>query len=507
MPIQSQVTAPIRDERFQLILDPVRDQSVNQQLRKIQDFSNSLVRKLRTPQELGELMVTRPSDGRVIFWAGSKPGATQLYTGMWAYDAYLGGDDPENAPVYVEDGRVNIVLGDADDAAGLTVLDGDGDVVVQMGLFDTDKYGIYAANAWFGTDPDEALVSVVDGELEIAGGNIYVGPGATGKGGNLYVYDSSDVVVELGTFAVAASVVVSSTNAGTVNTSAAHGLLVGDWTRLAGNSNAGHNRVWQVTAVGGANTFSVSGMTGAGTGGTSTKQEAGAWAKIIRAGGTSSVDAPFVTADDGSLRIGVDGGSRMEVSAAGDVDLYDADIQIDSGTSRVRLDAATMELRFTDTAGGNQLGYYGREQFRAAYSSTGGGPHVGGESGITGSSFEVTGPSGTKYCYMEANGVNEGFDTSGGYKVGGTEIVNSSREAHFSSLSVDDVTTTRSNLGLGSMATQSMVDYYTRTDIDSMVATLNLAIETKSPIGHSHSSISITGTAGTVAHTHTGTVS
>jgi hypothetical protein len=328
MPIQSQAAPVLGNERFALALDPVRDQSINAQLRRIQDFSNALVRKLRDPQPINEFVVTDPATGRMVFWVGTRAGASQLYKGFWGHDGYLGGDDPENAPLYAEDGRLTIVLGDADDAAGLTVLDGDGNVVVQMGKFG-DLYGIHALNAWFGTTPEDAVVKIVGGELTIAGGDILLGPGDTGNGGNLYVYDATDVVVKLGTFAVATAVAVSSTNAGTVNTSTAHGLAVDDWTRLEGNSNAAHDGVWKVTAVGGANTFSVSGMTGTGSGGTSTKQQAGAYSKIIRAGGTDSVDARFATEADGSLRIGVAGGARLEVDSTGDLSLTDATLEID----------------------------------------------------------------------------------------------------------------------------------------------------------------------------------
>jgi hypothetical protein len=433
MPLQGKTTPLIPSaQRGGLNIKPlvsqIKDRATATAFDRVQDWVDQLERAARKSQSIEELMLTSP-DGRLVFWAGDRAYDGVRYSGSYSREFYAGGDDPPSSPLYTDrNGRLNVTLGDAEDVGGIVVKDADGNVVVEIGMFDTDKYGIYAANAWFGTTPDDALVSVEDGELDISGGNIYVGPGPTGKGGNLYVYDSTDVVVELGTFAVAAPVVVSTSVAGTVNTSAPHGLALNDWTRIAGSSNATHNRVWEVTAVGGPSTFSVTGMTGSGAGGTSTQQDAGAWTQILRAGGTSSVDAPLVTADDGSLRIGVAGGSRIDVSAVGDVTLTDATLQLDGPSGSITIDPAGASITVYGTTYEAEL-INGVMGFRVL---GGGNPSLG----LSNQNLIIMDSGGSQTIILDDN---LGIDTTISYKIGGTVAIDNSRNGDFANVSVSGV--------------------------------------------------------------------
>jgi hypothetical protein len=338
MPIQSSVTPPIpENQRTSLNLSSLIAKiggPAGEALSKIGSVLDQHAKALRTPQSVKEFSVTDPS-GKEIFWVGTKVVQGALFKGFWAYDAYLGGDDAETAPLFVEDGVVTFQLGGADDAAAIIVLDENGDEVVRIGkINDTpDEYGIYARSAKIGGPDVDNPVLFADSEglFTIAGGIIRMGPGTDGNGGVFEIYDADgDLIATLGMYGVAAGVSIATTNAGLVSTTGAHGLVVDDFARIEDSSEPTHNRVYKVLTVPTSTSYTVAGMVGAGTGGTSTKQEAGKWSQRDRIGGTSPLDAPFV-ADE-----------------FGNVSITDATLTVTAGDTTVNINP-TDGLKITDT--------------------------------------------------------------------------------------------------------------------------------------------------------------
>lgn len=310
MPLESKVSTVIpKNQRatvdLRSLLGGLKDRASVSLFERIQNGFDQIDRHGRQSQSLEDFTVTDTS-GKTIFWAGTKVVDNSLFKGFWARDGYLGGTGPEDAPLYVEDGVITFILGDADDAAAIVVLNADGDEVVRIGKINTtpDEYGIYARSMKIGGPDVDNPVLFADSEglFTIQGGVIRLGPGADGNGGVIEVYDAAgDLIATQGMFDAEAGVAVTSTNAGAITNGAAHGLIVGDYARITGNSNADHNRVWPVVTAPTSTTWTTTGMVGTGSGGTSIEQAAGGWEKTTRIGGTSPDTAYFVADDTGAV--------------------------------------------------------------------------------------------------------------------------------------------------------------------------------------------------------------
>jgi hypothetical protein len=221
-------------------------------LENIQDAFNALSAALNDAADgrFDQLFVTDSQTGEVI----GRIGSFEQLSGAAFIRLWVGGNvnDPENtAPLYVDNnGQVQIVLGDTDNAAALTVLDGSGQLVLWAGENDGD-YGLWAGNIWIGgTGPDDATfwsdgsstfigngyITVLDDSptpnsvawigIQDFGGDtyygagfesLYVGPGADpttaplfadengvviGQNGHISVMDDSPTPVEVGWFGV-----------------------------------------------------------------------------------------------------------------------------------------------------------------------------------------------------------------------------------------------------------------------------------------------------------------
>jgi hypothetical protein len=525
----------------------VGGEAVAQALEHIGGTVNGLIDALgRTVNGVfDEITVTDAATGAIIGWIGTN--AATGAQGGWFYELYAAGDGPDTAPFVVQNGRLTITLGDDTDAAVLTVKDGSGNVVVQAGLFD-GEYGIAAQNLWLGPDADPAtavlwsngtgtfigengfielldadgnpnawigartfsavdyagghvvewriggdvadpttavIVADVNGDVTIAGGDVYLGPGATGDGGRLFGYTGTDLTAWIGSGDIAASVAITNVVAGTVTTGAAHGLLVGDWTFIEGTSNAAHRGIWEVATVPGATSFTATGLSGNSTGGTSTKQQTGAWFAEIRAAGTGPADA-LIVGDDTGLTIGDAAGSRIEVDASGNVELIDASISVANTNYTVSLNAgSTFKVTNNNTAA---------DQFE-----------------ITLVSDELT------FVFRDKNGVvrHNIFATHAGnssiqgtsFVVGASTVIDSSTNASFNSLSLStDLTVANGGTGASTAAgARTNLSVYSIAEVDTLLAgylTQAQADLLYSPLGHGH-----TGSIVAVGnHTHGGVV-
>lgn len=510
MPIRSKISTPIPANQqgavdLTSLIGRIGAGPTAEALRQVQTGFNTLTRALRTPQSVEEFEVTEPS-GRQIFWVGSRVVNNAVFRGFWSQEGYLGGTSADDAPLYAdENGLITFTLGGADDAAAIVVLDENGNEVVRIGKINTtpDEYGIYARAAKIGgPDVDNPIIFAdSQGLVTINGGSIRIGPGASGLGGTIDVYDASDALIAtLGMYDAVAAVAVSTTNAGTVTTSAAHGLVANDYTRLVGNTTAAHNRIWKVVTAPTSTTFTVTGMTGTGTGGTSTKQSAGKWSMTDRIGGTSPSTAKVIADASGNVSISdatvtINGsGYTITISAADGVKVQNV-----ANESYSRLQSGYLEI----------IGTGASAVFTANYNdsdfliSRSGSSEVYAEVRSTGSMLRLKDQTGATAIELDGSSGSTGVIINGSLRINGTTTIDGSRNATLASLDLTtalavsdggtgatDATTARSNLSVYSIA-----------QVDALLAA-------KANSAHTHNTIAIATTAGggVAAHTHTGSV-
>lgn len=491
----------------------------------------------------GEVLVTDSATDSIVGWIGTRDG----YEGGWFRNLYVGGAGPDSAPFVADvNGRVTLALGATDDQAFIEVLDSGNLRVVWMGR-DNGYYGLATENLWVGpgANPTTAVlwsdgtgtfigkngfISLLDssgaenawigartigasafaggwarewriggndtgsaviiadlnGDVSIAGGDVYLGPGPNGLGGRLFSYTGNTLTGWIGSGDVATPVAVTGIAGGTVTTSAAHGLLAGDYTFLDGTSLAAHNnQAVQVATVPFATTFTVTGLTGSSTGGTSTKQLTGAWFQEVRAGGAGPLSAYLIANSSG-------------------LDILNADITISQGDTLIAING-TDGLKITDTVDGTYAqirdgavtvtngiarSQIGAISFETRYAV--GAARISGTASSGASVFQMYDSTGTLRVTIQADSVN-GFANFQSLRVAGSVIVDSALNAAVGSLTVGGVP-------IGSMAFKNSSDYYTAAQVDTLLLGYAQAV-------HSHTNITITGTSGTVAHTHSGNVS
>lgn len=256
---------------------------------------------------------------------------------------------------------------------------------------------------------------------------------------------------------------------------------------------------------------------------------AGIWDEQHASGGTGYENAPFRAKADGSIRIGdpalphfevaSDGsiligeaaGPRLEISAAGDMSITDAIISLNSnGITTDINNQALSDFGLTDSAGLKMQDNTSDDYVALTpdklmmYDDSTAAPIVllgrfnfgfgdtilfDIQGGIFCEDITVTGE-------IEADVVTANTPI---LVVSGGTGSNTAAGA-------------RTNLDVYSKAeTDALVadlsDYYTKTEIDNFLSGINAALANKSDIGHSHGTLSITSTTGTVAHTHTGSAS
>jgi hypothetical protein len=352
MPLQGKTTPLIPNaQRGGLNIKPlvsqIKDRATATAFDRVQDWVDQLERAARKSQSIEELMLTSP-DGRLVFWAGDRAYDGVRYSGSYSREFYAGGDDPPSSPLYTDrNGRLNVTLGDAEDVGGIVVKDAAGDTVVQIGKFGS-RYGITTENIWVGPDADpDTAVFWSDG-----------GTTVIGKNGRVFVRNTrNEDKGFIGVQAEAPKNVTGAANngAGLIRlTVATHGYETGDTvdvTAVGGVPAAVGS--WPITVIT-ANTFDLVGSTFAGaytSGGTAYRYFGGVWTETAAHGGTGFEDALFRVFADSSLRIGVAGGSRLEVSAVGDVALTDAEILItgSNGGNDYQVNISGSEVTISDT--------------------------------------------------------------------------------------------------------------------------------------------------------------
>ena len=340
-----------------------------------------------------------------------------------------------------------------------------------------------------------------------------------GKNGSVSLQDSFQVqkgYIGVTTPEAPKTVTGTADNGGLVRlTVTAHGFENGD-TVIAGSAG------YAVTVID-ANTIDLIGSVfGTFTPvATVSRYFAGIWDEQHASGGTGFEDAPFRAKADGSIRIGdpslphfevaADGsiligataGPRLEISSSGDMSITDADISITSGSSTITLDttdglviqvgtqSATLSsgyLQLEDSGAAGRTGIYDMEAWLITH-----GPSEATMSGLVsalGSFFEMKNSAGLAKFSMSTV----------------TEVLTAPV------LFVTDAATTRTNLDVYSKAevdalVPDVSNYYTKAEIDAFLFNIDTQLAFKSNVGHTHNTISITSTTGTVAHTHTGNVS
>lgn len=216
------------------------------------------------------------------------------------------------------------------------------------------------------------------------------------------------------------------------------------------------------------------------------------WGQSIAGGGTGYEDATFRTYRNG-MRLGAAGGPRLEFDGAtGELSLTDASITL-SGTSLgddflLTLDASTIQVE--NIADGSKVMLSGGYVYMENPSLT---PDALALFNATNLQLSRVGSGFWDNSFIVA-GADEGFLTTWVNNSGvDCYIDGSTGHAHFVSLSLDS----------------ALTGYYTSGQVDALIANLQTQINTKSAIGHTHSTISITGTAGggVAPHTHTGSAS
>jgi hypothetical protein len=140
------------------------------------------------------------------------------------------------------------------------------------------------------------LIFDVDGNATFKGGKIYIGPGATGDGGQVFIMTHSTITGFLGSGDIEAPIAITTISGSTVNTSTNPGVIPGDFVSIDGNSNPANNRIWEVDTVA-PTSYTTTVPLATGSGGTSTKQAVGAWLRELRVGGSDPATASVV-ADD-----------------------------------------------------------------------------------------------------------------------------------------------------------------------------------------------------------------
>jgi hypothetical protein len=429
-------------------------------MRHIESVVNDLIRGLSSTVngEFAQVVVTSPDTGEVIGWIGSAPEGG--HEGGWFKNLYVGGNSPVSAPLVADvSGRVTLVLGDADDQAYLAVLDSGGNPVVWAGKNGTN-YGMWADNLWVGGTGPATAPLFSNGTAVIIGQNGSVSlrnTRGTEKG-------------FLGISAEAPKTVTGAANngAGLIRlTVATHGYETGDTvdvSSVGGVPNATGS--WPITVIT-ANTFDLVGSTFAGAytaGGTVYRYYGGIWSETAAHGGTGFNDARFRVFADSSLRIGTAGGSRMEVSPAGDVALTDASLSVAgvSGGINYQVTISPSQVTIADNTNNVITSLYGG----AVKIDDNGTPGISANYGLnaavltagsvvlqvlcddtTGASITATDTGGMTNMTLDfetgnanvaqlyiggivaidsgRNGDFASVDSSGGYEVGGVQVVSS----------------------------------------------------------------------------------
>jgi hypothetical protein len=301
------------------------------------------------------------------------------------------------------------------------------------------------------------------GTVTLKGSTLYLGPGTTGDLGKIFLYSQTSVYGFWGIADVGSTIPVTSQTNGSFTCGIAHTLTVGDYVRVHGNSLTAANGTWQVTAVPTSTTFTVSGITGSGSGGSAEIEIVGIWSQEARFAGSDPSTAKFIAKN-----------SQLSI--------LNATIKLTTATSELLLDSGTLQSTDLTTgsyailgsgflslvhAGGGGASFQDR-----SWAITDGSGFTRGSGTYTGSAFELTISAALGSQKIKLT------DTGANFLV----------PINFDSASA---ASTRTNL-----------DVYSKAEVDTLLAG-------KSSSTHSHALAVNTTTVSSVpsSHSHTGSIS
>jgi hypothetical protein len=306
---------------------------------------------------------------------------------------------------------------------------------------------------------DAKFICDDSGNVTMKGSTLYLGPGSTGDLGKIFLYSQSSVYGFWGIADVGSTIPITTQTNGTFTCGITHTLVVGDYVRVHGNSLTAANGIWQVTATPTGSTFTVSGISGTGSGGSAEIEIVGIWSQEARFSGSDPASAKFI-AKNSTLTI-TNAVIRLTTSTS--------DVLLDSGTIK-STSVATGRYALLSTGflsvvnpGGGGANYQ-----ENSWSITDGSGFTRGSASYTGSAFEliISATLGIQKIKLTDTGANFlvpiNFDTA-------------------------SATSTRANL-----------DVYSKAEVDTLLAgkassshthvlSINSATVSTTPSTHSHS--------------------
>jgi hypothetical protein len=247
------------------------------------------------------------------------------------------------------------------------------------------------------------------------------------------------------------------------------------------------------------------------------------WGQSIAAGATGYHDATFRTARDGSLRIGIAGGPRLEIDSDGDMAITDASIHIASSAGDLTFDATQFVIETANNVTGMTAGAVTLQDKTVLAAE----PDHNLSALLTPTSIGLSDVDPTDarnsqgVIYRDTDGIHIRLTDLAGDEVfhakpsgdvqinslvmDGLTVINSTRNASFASLNLTTTPLAISSGGTGAndpAAARTALDVYSKAEVDALIAGVGGAYASAT---HTHS-VAVSGTTdsgGTTPHTHT----